>query len=489
MLIGLQPLASAQPCSTRELSLESTDFTACYTLQVTLTKRTAIRYLWLLLVSFTVGLAVAFAVALFKEMVHLVSTALYGNTGFAAPDLITHSYLSGHPYILGLPAAGGLAVGFFIHKTRQKYGVPETVASAANKGGAIPAHAGLHTTMANSLSLGSGASAGSEGPLVQIGSAVGSLLGGIARLSKRNRTSALAAGGAASFAVLFGAPLAGMCFAMEVILRNFRLKDVAPLAIAAFTAVVASNILGVTVLHANVTPPDAIATMKLIAPAVVLAFICALAGVSFVRLTHIVTRYTQRRKAPVWFCTTVGGVCVGVIAWFFPQVLGIGGSTLGTLLAEQNSLGLLLLTGLVFAKIIATGITLGSGIPGGCLFPSLFIGATAGAAVGEGLQAVLPGTSATFALVGAASVLAVVVRAPLAGISLVISVIPSFSLGIITAVTAIAAMGISRRLGGISMYSPALAAQGVPHRSAYAHLGPLLRKIGKYPRMMASEAE
>lgn len=427
--------------------------------------RTAMRYLWLLLVCVTVGLGVAVAVKLFKEMVRLVSTTLYGGTGFAAPDLINHSYIAEHPYILGLPAVGGLAAGFFVHKTRQKYGVPETIASVVNKSGVIPGHAGPHTAAVNSLSLGSGTSAGSEGPLVQIGSAIGSFFGRISGLSGKARIPTLAAGGAASFAVLFGAPLAGIFFAMEVILRTFRAKDVVPLAAAAFSAVAASHIFGMKALSANALPPDI--TVRLIIPAAALALACALAGVAFVRLTHAVTRHTQKLKAPVWLCTTAGGLLVGFVAWFFPQVLGIGEATLGSFLTGESSLGFLMLAGLALAKITATGITLGSGIPGGCLFPSLFIGAAVGTALAEGLQTVLPGISAAFALIGAASVLAVVVRAPLAGILLVASAMPSLPLVVVSTVIVVSAMGISRRIGGISMYGPALAAQDVPYRSAY----------------------
>lgn len=454
---------------------------------MTFTRRKAARYLWLLLVSTAVGLVVSLAVKLFKMMIHTVSTAFYGNTGFGAPDLINHAYIAEHPYVLGLPAIGGLLVGLFVHKTRRKYGVPETIASAANKGGAIPGHAGPHTAAANSLSLGSGASAGSEGPLVQIGSAVGSLLGKVGGLSKTARVSALAAGGAASFAVLFGAPLAGMFFAMEVILRAFRLRDIAPLAVAAFAAVAASKLLGVESLGVTVLPPDGITATKLLLPTVILSLMCALGGMAFVRLAHAVARHMQTRKLPVWLSAAAGGMSVGIIAWFFPQVLGIGEATLGTLLAGESTLGLLMLAGLVIAKITATGITLGSGIPGGCLFPSLFIGAATGATLGEGLAGVLPGMPATLALVGAASVLAVVVRAPLAGILLVASIVPSPLLAIVTAIAVVAAMEVSRRLGAVSMYAPALAAQGVARHSAYAKIKPYIRRLRtKYPKTMAA---
>lgn len=460
----------------------------CYTLRVTFTRRKAARYLWLLLVSAAVGTVVALAVKLFKMMVHMVSAVFYGNAGFGAPDLISHAYIAEHPYILGLPAVGGLLVGLFVHKTRRKYGVPETIASAANKGGAIPGHAGPHTAAANSLSLGSGASAGSEGPLVQIGSAVGSLLGKMGGLSKTSRVSALAAGGAASFAVLFGAPLAGMFFAMEVILRAFRPRDIAPLATAALAAVAISTVLGAKTLSVAVPPPDSMTAARLLLPAAVLALACALAGVAFVRLAHTVARHTQERKLPVWLSAAAGGISVGIIAWFFPQVLGIGEATLGTLLAGESTLGLLMLAGLVIAKITATGITLGSGIPGGCLFPSLFIGAATGATLGEGLAGVLPGMPATLALVGAASVLAVVVRAPLAGILLVASIVPSPPLVVISSIAVVVAMGISQRLGGVSMYAPALAAQGVSRRSAYAGFAPYLRKlVAKRPKIAATE--
>lgn len=454
--------------------------------QVMLAKRTT-AYLRLASTSIAVGLAVAIAVKLFKGMVHQVSAIFYGGTGFAAPDLINHSYIAEHPYILGLPAVGGLIVGLFLQKTQQKYGVPETIASAVKKDGVIPSNAGPHTAVANSLSLGSGTSAGSEGPLVQVGSAIGSAIGKVCGLSGRSRVSILAAGGAASFAVLFGAPLAGMFFAMEVILRAFRLRDVVWLAIAAFTAVVSSGGLGGQVLSTNAPSWDNIATANLIIPAVALAAACALAGSAFVRITHFVTRRTQRLEVPLWFCTAIGGLLVGAIAWFFPQVLGIGEATLGTLLASENTSGLLLLIGLALAKIVATGITLGSGVPGGCLFPSLFIGAATGSALGEGLHTVLPNVSTIFALVGAASVLAVVVRAPLAAILLVISVAPSIPLAAITIVTVVAAMGISRCLGGISMYDPALAAQAVAYGSAYARPRLFIRRAVRYPKIVSTE--
>jgi len=330
------------------------------------------------------------------------------------------------PWVLVVPALGGLVVGWITTRFAPEakgHGVPEVMAAVAERGGRMRPRVVLAKALASGVCIGSGGSSGREGPIVQIGSAAGSALGQLLRLETRDLKVLVGCGATAGIAATFNTPLAGVLFAIELILLEFRTRSFVPLVISSvFATILSRSFLGRQ--PAFIVPPYAFQSPMELWFYLILGLIAAGVGVLIIELLYGLEDAFERLKLHPVLKPALGGLMLGALGFFVtPRIFGVGYETVDAIL--QGAFGdpalplAGLLLGLGLLKVLALSITLGSGGSGGVFAPSLFIGAAVGGAFGVAVNALFPGVAApypAYALVGMAAVFAAASRATLTSI-------------------------------------------------------------------------
>lgn len=341
----------------------------------------------------------------------------------------------GQAYVIFVPALGGLLVGLLVHFIAHEVkgsGVPDVMEAVALRGGRIRPRVAVVKFLAVSLTIGSGGSAGREGPIVQIGSAIGSTVGQVLNLSDERIKNLVGGGAAAGIAATFNAPIAGVLFALEVILGRFSVRYFSTVVVAS----VAASIIGRVAFGdfpAFAIPVEyGVNTLWEFLFYPLLGLLAAVVGVVFTcSLYWSQDLFDTIQSIPAWVKPAVGGASLGLLAFIYPlasltqsltwtripQVFNIGYNLIEDALANQLVLGAAVV--LLVAKILATCLTLGSGGSGGVVAPALFMGAMLGTAFELVLNRLFPGVSAppgAYALVGMAAVFAASAQAPLTAV-------------------------------------------------------------------------
>lgn len=379
---------------------------------------------------------------------------------------------------------GGPIIAFFASEAKG-HGVPEVMQAIALRGGRIRPRVVVAKIAASALCIGTGGSAGREGPIVQVGAALGSTLGQWLNLSARRIRNLVACGAAAGIAATFNAPIAGVIFAMEVILGELHMGDLGNVIISALTAsTIARVFLGDDPAFA--IPRHAMQTPWEIFLYAILGVLAAFAAVGFIRMLYWFEDVFDDWKFPDALKPAVGGLLLGVLGFAYPVALGWGGmsaseahlalpitaniphifgagfSTIEDALLGKASFILLFL--LIFLKPLATSFTLGSGNSGGVFAPSLFAGAALGGAFGLLVERVFPGATAgpgAFATVGMAAVFAGAARAPFTAILIVFEMTNDYRLMVPLMAAVIFSMLVAERLHKESIYTLKLTRRGI----------------------------
>lgn len=375
-------------------------------------------------------------------------------------------WLGGLAIIL-IPAAGALMAGPLISRFASEakgHGVPEVMQAIALRGGRIRPPVVVVKALASAACIGSGGSAGREGPIVQIGSAIGSVVGQTFRLSDDRIRNLVACGAAAGIAAVFNAPIAGTIFAMEVILGEFTTAYFGNVVICAVTAsIVSRRFLGNN-------PAFAVPTYSMVSPweiffYAVLGLLAALAAWLFVTGLYWFEDLFDGWKFPNGLKPAVGGLMLGGLALFLPDVLGSGLEFIEEAINGHLTLGLMAI--LIFGKMLATNFTLGSGNSGGVFAPSLFVGAMLGGAYGTVVHGLFPGITATsgaYALVGMAALFAASTHASITAIIIVFEMSGDYRLILPLMFATVIAVLVSERLRRENIYTLKLARRGIQIR-------------------------
>ncbi|MFQ5893755.1 MAG: chloride channel protein, partial [Nitrospinota bacterium] len=366
------------------------------------------------------------------------------------------------------PAIGGAIVGPIIYRFAREakgHGVPEVMESVVIRGGAIRPRVALATTLASAMTIGSGGSVGREGPIVQIGSALGSTLGQVLKVSGERMRTFVGCGAAAGLAATFNAPIAGALFSVEVILGDFGLARFSPIVISSVIATVISrHFLGD--FPAFQVPPYRFVHAFELLPYLALGAAAGLVARLFIYLLYRCEDLFDASPLPEAIRPAIGGLLIGAIALAFPHVYGVGYETINLSLREQAPYYLLLL--LVFVKVLATSLTIGSGQSGGIFAPSLFIGAMTGGVVGTVAHRLFPAITATsgaYALVGMGAVVAGTTHAPITAIIIVFELTDSYSIILPLMISCIIATIISTAISHESIYTLKLLRRGLSLRA------------------------
>jgi chloride channel protein, CIC family len=328
-----------------------------------------------------------------------------------------------------LPTGGALLLGLCYQRlppeTREA-GIVHVISRLHSHYGALPLRNALVQFFGGAFALATGQSGGREGPGVHLGGAVNSQLGQRLGLPNNSLRVLIACGTAGGIAAAFHTPLAGVIFAMEVIIAEYTVVGFVPVMLSAVSASAVSRTLSST--GALFTIPDLeLQSLFEIPLVIILGFVCGLASVAFIRLSETTARLSH---LPIALRFTLAGLLTGLIALWVPQILGVGYDTLDAILLGQLGAGTLLIIGL--CKLTATAISCGAGMPIGLIGPNLFVGACLGGALGISGGLWQPGLASEptlYVILGMGASMAAVLNAPLAAILAVIELTDSTSLG------------------------------------------------------------
>jgi CIC family chloride channel protein len=363
-----------------------------------------------------------------------------------------------------IPAVGLMLVGVITHffaKEVKGHGVPQILESLALRGGRIRPRVAFFGILAPAITIGAGGSVGREGPIALIGGAFGSVLGQALKLSDKYISLLLACGAAAGIAATFNAPIAGGFFGLEVILGSYALGAIMPVFLSAVTgATIFDAIMGnrpvLQTANFHVIHPIALLFM------IVLGLIAGALGLAYSKGLTWSEDLLAKWKSPFWVKNLAGGVTVGLIGLFAPQVLGVGYASIRLALAGELAVGTLLV--LLLFKYIATLTTVGSGGSGGVFAPSLFLGAMLGAVYGDALRLIVPGLiphPEIYAIAGMGAIFAASAQAPFVAITILLEVTGDYQLTPVVIAACVTAYVVHGILSRDSMYTVKLARRGI----------------------------
>ncbi len=407
-----------------------------------------------------VGLAGGYGAVGFRYLIDFFQTLAYGGK----EDLLGLVVNLPWYYRVLIPAIGGLIVGplvYFFAREAKGHGVPEVMESVALKGGVIRKRVVVVKTLASAISISTGGSVGREGPIVQIGSAIGSTLGQVLKVSADRMRTLVGCGAAAGIAATFNAPIAGSMFALEVILGDFGLATFSPIVISSVVATAVSR------AYLGDTPAFIVPTYELVSAwelpmYLVMGIFCAAVGVLFTKTLYRIEDLFDDIKFPDYLKGIFGGLILGASALAFPQILGVGYGAIDMALAQQMAWWLLLL--LVPIKILATSITIGSGGSGGIFAPSLFLGAMAGGFFGFVVNQLFPTITASpgaYSIVGMGAVVSATTHGPLAAILILFEMTGTYKIILPLMLACIIATIASGQFSRESIYTLKLMRRGV----------------------------
>jgi len=374
----------------------------------------------------------------------------------------------GHPAFLtaatlGVPALGGLVVGFVVQTwvtERRPLGPPDTILAVQTRQRPPTLRSGIASTLAALVSLGCGASVGQYGPLVYLGTMVGSLAARLGHRLEDLQPIAMSCGVAAAIATAFNAPIAGLVFAHEVVLRHYSLRAFAPVAVAAATGHVIATVIFdrpplFLVEFGGVENGHEFGLFAL------QGVICAFLAVGFMWLVQAAGRMARQSRLPPILRPALAGLLLGAVALQVPEVLGVGKETLRFATIE-GAFAMPELALLVVTKMLLTALCIGFGFAGGVFSPALLVGILAGALFGTAVVEFLPLAQSgivPYAICGMMAVTSPVIGAPLTTILIVFELTRSYDLTVAAMVAVVFSNMVAGRLYGRSLFDVQLRAR------------------------------
>jgi CIC family chloride channel protein len=419
---------------------------------------------YLIIISCIVGVSTGLGAVLFRWLILTFRDFFFGH---------------GINWLIPLvPMAGGLFVGpivYFYASEAKGHGVPEVMSAVALKSGVIRARVAVAKAVASAICIGSGGSAGREGPIVQIGAAVGSTIGQLFKLSGDRVKILVGCGAAAGISAVFNAPIAGVIFALEVILGDFTIRTFSPVILSS----VLSSVVSRAILRdqpAFIVPPYQLVSAWEIPLYILLGGFAGIVAVIFTKTLYMSEDFFDHKvKIPGYLKPALGGLLLGFTglvavklnyAGFAllsaPAIFSDGYEAVSSVLGGGGIWFTLL--ALVVLKILATNLTLGSGNSGGIFAPSLFMGAMAGGLFGIVVHSLFPGVTAhpgAYALVGMAAVVAGTTHATITSILIVFEMTKDYRIMLALMVACVFSTLVARRLLHPSIYSLKLIRRGI----------------------------
>jgi len=423
----------------------------------------------LFVLALVIGAGSGLGAVAFRYLISFFTWLATGHAEFGQQGQVPSGHLAwlGPAFFVLIPAVGGLVYGPLIYRYAREargHGVPEVMIAVADNGGRIRPQVSIVKALASALCIGTGGSVGREGPIVQIGSALASSIGQWIRMPESRLRIMVACCAAGGISATFNAPITGVFFGVEIILREFSVD-------ALFTVMLASMIADITAepfLGSGPFLSGFPAGISLHNPrnyllVAVLAVLAALMGLAFKAVLYKTEDVCDRLwgRRPEWARPAAGGLALGLLLLAVPQLYGVGYPVMYKTTAGDYALWFVLL--LAFGKIAATSLSIGIGESGGVFAPSLFIGVTSGMAFGDvahhlfGAAAEQP---VLYAVVAMGAVFTSAARAPLTSLASVLEMTGDFSLMLPVMLAVAIASTVSRALSYGTIYTTKLLRRG-----------------------------
>jgi len=408
-----------------------------------------------------VGAGAAGGAILFREAIGWIQWLGYG---FSSERV--HSLAAALPWwqLLLVPTLGGLLIGLFVRFVMpqgRNQGVADVAEAMAFQGGRMSARAGIGAALSGAASIGVGASVGREGPVVHLGASLAAWVAAKLNLTPSLTRTLLGCGVASAVAASFNAPIAGVFFALEVVIGHYALGAFAPIVIASVTGTILSR-GHFGDFPAFIVPGREIVSFLEFPAYALLGVVCAVAAILFMRSIFLAEDVAKRMPVPAWSRPAFAGLAIGAIALAFPEVLGVGYEATDAALKELFPLWMLLL--LIVIKTAATAICLGSGFGGGVFSPSLFVGAMVGGAFGIVAASAFPGYASghgAYAMIGMGAVAGAVLGAPISTILIIFEITGDYQMTIAVMIAVVIASLLTQQFAGRSFFALQLARRGI----------------------------
>ncbi len=417
--------------------------------------------LFIVLLAIVIGILSGLGAVGVRFLIRLFQELFFGGNGIALLEPLRRLPWW---YKVIAPAVGGAIIGpiiYYFAREAKGHGVPEVMLATLLQGGKIRPRVAFIKALVSALCIGSGGSVGREGPLVQIGASVGSSIGQIFKLTEKQVSTLVACGAASGIAAAFNAPIAGALFAVEIILGDF--------GVAAFSPIVISSVMATLISHyfegdfaAFMVPPYRLISAFELVPYTILGVLAGFVALGFIWVLYFSENAFENWSFPEWLKPALGGLTIGAMALWIPNLFGVGYETINEALHGSLALWFLLL--LIPIKILATSITLGSGGSGGVFAPSLFLGASTGGVIGILFHSWFPHLTAdpgAYALVGMGAVVAAATQAPITAILIIFELTNNYHIIIPLMFSCIVSTLITTNIKKESIYTQKLKFKGI----------------------------
>jgi len=416
-------------------------------------------HLRLILLAVLIGFVAGLASILFKIMIRFFQSQFWRTSSII-------SAVSSQPWYLTIliPALGALLISpliYFGAREAKGHGVPEIMEALVFRGGRIRTKVAAIKALASSICISSGGSVGREGPIVQISSTIASSIGQLFRIKERGMRTLVAAGAAAGIGATFNAPIAGALFAVEVLLGEFGVFSFSPIIVSSVIATLTSRFI-MGDFAAFTVPKYTLISVWEIGPYVLLGIVSGLVAILFVKSLYFLEDKFEILRLHPLIKPILGGLLIGALGLGLPQVFGVGYDSIDACLKNQVVFSLALI--LVFAKILSTSLTLGSGGSGGIFAPSLFLGAMTGSFIGSFFHNAFPSSISSpgaFSLVGMGAVVAAATHAPITAIIIIFELTNDYKIILPLMLSCIIASFMSVGMQKESIYTMKLKRRGI----------------------------
>jgi CIC family chloride channel protein len=451
----------------------------------------------LMALALLVGVGAGLGAIAFRYMILGFTYMFSGHKDYSAVGHASNPLVPGLGiwFVVLVPVVGGLIYGPLVSRFAPEargHGVPEVMYAVNRLGGRMRPQVPIVKSLASAVCIGSGGSVGREGPIVQIGSALGSVTGQALRLPESQLRLLVACGAAGGISATFNAPIAGVFFALELILRNFETRSFGLVVLSSVTA----DAIGRAAFGSH--PFLSLPGFTFSSPLELLLYaglgvLATGVGLGFVRVLYAGEDIADRlwKNQPDWLRPAAGGVLLGLLLLAVPEMYGVGYPVLQ--LAVAGHYVILALIGLLAAKILATSLTMWIGGSGGVFAPSLFMGAMLGSAYGAIAHDLLPGlalAAGAYGLVGMGAVFASSARAPITAVLIIFELTGDYRIILPLMFAVVVATTLSNALTPDTIYTLKLRRRGIdidkPQGTLMAQIK-VSEAMGKLPRPLAPE--
>ncbi len=423
----------------------------------------------LFFIALVVGVGSGFGAIAFRYLIFGITWLATGQSQFGQNGYVGSSHLPwlGLGFFVVIPIIGGIMYGPLIYRYAREargHGVPEVMAAVAENGGRIRPQVSGVKAVSSALCIGTGGSVGREGPIVQIGSALASSLGQWVQMPENRLRILVACGAGGGIAATFNAPITGVFFGVELILREFSIEAIFTVMLSAMVAdSISQAFLGSTPFFTGFPSGIAVHHASDYVLIAALAVMAALLGLAFKSVLYRIEDLCDGlwMTRPEWLRPAVGGVALGLLLLAIPQMYGVGYPVMYK--AVDGKYVLWFLVALALAKMLACSLTIGIGGSGGIFAPSLFIGATSGMAFGvvaTHLFGSSAGPPALYAVVAMGAVFTAAARAPLTSLASVVEMTGDFTLTLPIMLAVAIASALSRAVSYGTIYTTKLLRRG-----------------------------